>query len=76
MKVINNKEEYEEFSPYGKQFIKNYPKEYPCIVKKEWTNCGIMGDHQEVRVAYYPKYVSINAAFYKGLDYNWETLRF
>ena len=57
MKVINIKEEFENFFPYAKKYIKEYPKEYPCIAKLSLEGGGIMGDYWELYIAYYPKKV-------------------
>lgn len=74
MLIINNKEEYEDFYPYDNTDINNYPKEYPCIVKCEFIEGGLMGDYKQVSVIYYPTNVSIKEAFYEGLKGNWEIL--
>ena len=72
---INNKEEYIEFYPYkDKESIIDFPKEYPCICTKSWEDAGLMGTYWKVYVIYYPKNVTIEEAFEKGLNANWETL--
>jgi len=75
MKIINNKEEFEEYYPYDKKYIKEYPKEYPCIAKCEIEDRGIMGDERVVYLAYYPKNLTSNEVFYKGLNYSWIPLK-
>ena len=75
MPVINNKEEFEEFYPYDKKYIEEYPKEYPCVAKWEHEDCGLMGDKKQVYVAYFPKNLKPNEAFYKGLFYSWQDLK-
>lgn len=75
MPVINNKEEFEKFYPYSKDQISEYPKEYPCVAKWEYEDYGLMGDKRQVYVAYYPKDLSPNDAFLKGLHYSWKSLK-
>ena len=29
--IVNSKEEFEDFYPYSKDQIDEYPKEYPCV---------------------------------------------
>ena len=72
--IIGNKKEFEHFYPYAKQFIKSYPKEYPCICKIVTEDKGIMGDDRIVYVAYYPKTLTANNAFMAGLYYEWKPL--
>jgi hypothetical protein len=56
MKIINNKKEFEEFYPYDKKYIKEYPQEYPCIAKWEYEERGIMSklSHVEFGGVVYP----------------------
>jgi hypothetical protein len=75
MPLINNKEEFEEFYPYDKNYITEYPKEYPCVAKWEYEDCGLMGDKRQVYVAYFPKDVTLEDAFIKGLFYSWNYLK-
>lgn len=75
MKLINDKKEFEEFYPYDKKHIKEYPKEYPCIVKCESEERGLMGDEKVVYVAYYPNKNSSNDLFFEGLNYKWVILK-
>lgn len=75
MKIINNKEEFKKFYPYDNKKNITYPKEYPCIAKWEHEGGGLVGEYKQVYVAYYPKNISANDAFFKGLNYSWEPLR-
>lgn len=72
---INNKKEFEEFYPYDKQYIDEYPKEYPCIVRWDTQGGGLMGDYKQVYIAYYPNNLSPNKSFEEGLFYEWELLK-
>lgn len=72
--IVNSKEEFEEFYPYSKDQIGEYPKEYPCVCKWMWEGGGLMGEYKQVYVIYFPKNVTINEAFIKGLESNWEIL--
>lgn len=65
--VINNSEEFEQAYPYGKEYIKHYPKEYPCILSIYEEDAGLMGTYREAYVYYIPKNVSINEAFLLGM---------
>jgi len=73
--IVNNNEEFENFYPYDKKYIKEYPKEYPCVVKWEYEGGGLMGDYRQVYVAYFPKNLTPNEAFVKGLRYVWKKLK-
>ncbi len=73
--VIYNKKEFENFYPYDKKYINEYPKEYPCVVKQECVNLGIMGDEKRIYVAYFPKNLSVQEAFIFGLNYNWKVIK-
>jgi len=75
MRIINSKEEYEHFYPYDKKWIKTYPEEYPCVMKIEFEERGIMGDERVIYVAYYPKDVEGIDLFLEGLDYEWKMLK-
>lgn len=55
MTIINNKEEFEQFYPYSKDQIDNYPKEYPCMCNWFEEGGGLMGEYRQVYVLYYPK---------------------
>ena len=72
---VTNKEDFEDFYPYSKDQIKEYPKEYPCITKIVYVDGGLMGDYKEVHVAYFPKNVSAEEAFLIGLFNPWEKLK-
>ena len=75
MVVINNQQEYEDFYPYdNKAGIKAYPKEYPCVCTYELEGGGLMGEYWQMYVAYFPKDVSIQEAFFLGLKRNLEQL--
>jgi hypothetical protein len=69
--IINNKEEYEEFYPYSKDKIKEYPKEYPCICSWSTEGGGLMGEYRQVYVIYFPKNLTADEAFLKGLYPEW-----
>jgi hypothetical protein len=69
--IINNKEEYEKFYPYSKDNIKEYPKEYPCVIRKYYHDAGLMGTYWEVDVLYFPKNLTVNEAFIQGLNPEW-----
>ena len=70
---INNAKEWEEFYYYSPDYKPSkYPKEYPCLAKKEKRGGGIVGEYEAHLVAYYPKTKSKNLAFLCGLNYNWE----
>ena len=73
--IINNKKEFEEFYPYAKKYIEEYPREYPCIARWETEGGGLTGDYRQVYLAYYPKNLSSNNSFEKGLFYQWELLK-
>jgi hypothetical protein len=76
MKVINNKEEFEEFFPYPKKDqIREYPKEYPCVCKWEHEGGGLMGDYRQPYVAYFPKEGTLQDAFLDGLKQPWIILK-
>lgn len=75
MAVINNKEEFENFYPYDKKYIEEYPTEYPCVCKVEWEDYGLMGDQRVVYVAYFPKDQTPDEAFLSGLRYDWNRLK-
>ena len=72
---INNKEEFENFYPYDKKYINEYPREYPCIVRCIFIDGGLMGDSKEIQVAYYPKKVECSDIFQEGLFYDWIDLK-
>ena len=61
--VINNKKDFENFYPYSKDQIKEYPNEYPCVCAIEEKGGGLMGEYIEVFVTYFPKNVTIKEAF-------------
>ena len=72
--LINNAQEFENFYPYDKKYIEEYPKEYPCVVKVESEGGGLMGDYKQVYIAYYPKNLNYRDTFLAGLTYNWKPL--
>ena len=72
--IINNKKEFEEFYPYSKDQIKNYPKEYPCLCKWTWEGGGLMGEYKQTHVLYFPKNITIEKAFLLGVKSQWEEL--
>jgi hypothetical protein len=53
--IINNKKDFENFYPYSKDQIKEYPSEYPCVCAIEEKGGGLMGEYIEVFVTYFPK---------------------
>lgn len=73
--IINNKKEFEEFYPYEKKYIEEYPKEYLCVVKSKSEGGGISGYYEQVYVAYYPKNLPLNKIFEAGLFYEWEPIK-
>jgi len=73
--IINNKKEFENFYPYDKKYITEYPKKYPCICKSQEESRGIMGYERQVYVAYYPKDLTANDSFLEGLYYKWQPLK-
>jgi hypothetical protein len=73
--VINNKKEFEEIYPYDKNYIQEYPIEYPCVVKIEHEDCGLFGDYKRLYVAYFPNTKKIKQAFIDGLNYKWKPLK-
>jgi hypothetical protein len=73
--IIHNKEEFEEFYPYLNKEIKEYPKEYPCVCRWYHEGGGLMGEYKQVYVTYFPKNVTPEEAFIKGLNVNWIKLR-
>jgi hypothetical protein len=75
MVVIDNKEEFEEFYPYSKDQIGEYPKEYPCVCTWEEEGGGLMGEYRQVYVLYFPKDVTIEEAFLLGVKRNWQPLK-
>lgn len=72
--IINNKEDFEEFYPYDKKYIRDYPKEYPCICKWVYESGGLAGDYKKIYVAYFPKNTTPNESFLIGLKSPWEIL--
>jgi hypothetical protein len=64
IKRITSHEEYEEFYPHHKRFIKNYPKEYPCIC---WWQYRGETEYCQAYVVYYPNNISVEEAFWFGL---------
>ena len=72
--IINNQQEYEDFFPYDKKYIKVYPTQYPCYCKMEFEGGGLMGDYKQVYVAYFPKNVSVEEAFVLGLKQPFEPI--
>jgi hypothetical protein len=73
---VTNKEEFEDFYPYSKDQISEYPKEYPCIVNWEYEGGGLMGEYKQVYVAYFPKNTTSDEAFRIGLEDNpWTPLK-
>jgi len=72
--IITNDKEFEEFFPYPKKYIKNYPKEYPCICRRSLEGGGLTGEYYNVYVTYFPKNVTPNEAFLIGLNPHWELL--
>ena len=76
MQTIKNKKEFEGFYPYAPKYKPTtYPKEYPCVVKWEYEERGIMGDEKIVYVAYFPKNLTMEQAFIEGLEYKWIMLK-
>ena len=73
--IIGNKKEFENFYPYDKKDIIEYPKEYPCICKVQEEDRGIMGYEKQVYVAYFPKTLTANNSFLEGLYYEWKLLK-
>ena len=75
--IINNKQDFENFYPYDKKYIDEYPKEYPCICKFEYEGGGLMGEYKQVYVAYFPKNknINLNESFIEGLYYIWKPLK-
>ena len=71
MPVINNKKEFEEFFPYSSDQIREYPKEYPCVCSWSREGGGLMGEYKQVYVTYFPKNVTSDEAFLKGLSVDW-----
>jgi hypothetical protein len=74
MKIIKNKEEYENFYYYKDSKPKKYPKEYPCVVDMVNVDCGIMGDGMFHYALYFPKTTDIKEAFLLGLKAKWVAL--
>jgi hypothetical protein len=73
--LVNNKEEFEDFYPYSKDQISEYPKEYPCVCKWEHEGGGLTGDYKQVCVAYFPVNATPNEAFLIGLRNPWTPLK-
>jgi len=73
--IINSKDEFENFYPYSKDQINEYPKEYPCVCKWRREGGGLMGEYKQVYVIYFPKNVTNNEAFMMGLYASWEILK-
>lgn len=73
--VINNKKDFENFYPYSKDQIKEYPSEYPCVCALEEKGGGLMGEYIEVFVTYFPKNVTIKEAFIQGMKPKWIKLK-
>jgi hypothetical protein len=73
--IINNKEEFENFYPYSKDQIKEYPSEYPCVCTWEEEGGGLMGEYKVVYVTYFPKNVTIEEAFLQGLNPKWKNIK-
>jgi hypothetical protein len=74
MLVIHNDQEFEEHYPYSKDQIKEYPKEYPCVLGMEYHDAGLMGTYWEVEVVYFPKNVTPEEAFLMGMSPKWVRL--
>ena len=72
--IINNKEEFQDFYPYSKDQIDEYPSEYPCVCVCEEEGGGLMGEYKVVYVTYFPKNVTIEEAFLQGMKPKWEKL--
>jgi hypothetical protein len=72
--VINNKEEFENFYPYSKDQIKEYPKEYPCVCSWSEEGGGLMGEYKIIYATYFPKNVTTQEAFIQGMTPKWEKL--
>lgn len=73
--IINNKKEFENFYPYSKDQIDEYPKKYPCVVKIENEGGGLMGDYLQVYVAYFPEKKTSYESFLCGLNNPWKILK-
>ena len=78
IKIINNKQEFQNFYFYwndGKCNPPKYPTHYPCVCKQEDVDGGLVGDHVEHYVTYFPSInVTPNEAFLLGLDADWQYL--
>lgn len=73
MKIIDNKEEFDDFRPYKstKLSAAEYPECYPCIAVIYEAGGGLMGEYQGVYAEYPPTGADINlyfSAFRKGYE--------
>ena len=73
--IINNKEEFENFYPYSKDQIGEYPKEYPCICYWQEEGGGLTGYYKQIYVIYFPKNLTPHEAFIEGLSAKREPLK-
>ena len=81
MKFIRSATDYEAFYAYAPRYKPNrYPRSYPCVVRKEDEDAGIMGSQWVHYVAYPPEdydellEVGSIEAWMAGLTTKWEVV--
>ncbi len=73
MLLINNRAEYKDFYYYKNSEITRYPKRFPCFVKQEYHDGGLMGDYTQHYVIYPPDVAGLTPVeiFQLGLEADW-----
>jgi hypothetical protein len=71
MKTINNKDDWDDFYFYKGYKPKKYPKQYPCLAKRETEGGGIVGEY-EAHYVVYPPADNLIDHFVLGLNAKWE----
>ena len=71
MKIIYTDEEFRSFYYYKSYKPSKYPKSYPCVVKQESEDCGLMGDVTRHYVKYLPESYSFDDVL-KNAAEDWE----
>jgi len=68
-KVINTREEFENFYFYDKKYMTedHYPTTYPCLATKEERDAGIAGSQVVHNIFYCPDEYDIKS-FFAGLE--------
>ena len=74
MIVLHNLRDFLAHWQYKDWLPRVYPRRYPCVLKKEWRGCGIMGDELVHYIAYPPATKSGVDAFAAGIEATWHII--